>query len=310
MRELWGSPDIWNIKKSYLEIAAKLGVDEETVRNRIKHLRDTGFLLGYRLLPNPVLLGRTFASLRVEFKERESKEKAIPHLAKMEGVINIGSTYDKSLLVTLLAREDQDFSKLITGMGIEGEVSWVPGLGLRPTNFRMTNLDWEIVGLLLRDAERKLDEVAKRLRVSTRTVKRRLSTMMKEAAIFTMPMVDLRKTEGISYQLRVQAEQGKKSKLEKQIMAKIGGVVFTASDLQNSSVFGFTGANVAQGNDVLEWVKQQPGVTSATMTIAERVVQVFDWIENEVERRVKTRQILDPASGKNEQTIEITQSTR
>ena len=164
------------------------------------------------------------------------------------------------------------------------------------TRFRMTRLDWEMVSLLLRDAERKLDEIAKQLRVSTRTVKRRLNMMMKETAIFTMPMVDLRKTEGISYQLRVQSEQDKKSEVEKSVVAKIGDVVFRASDSQNGSVFGFTGANVAQGNDILEWVKQQPGVRSVTMTIAERVVQVFDWIESEVKRQVRPIPIQDPSS--------------
>src|SRR2546427_1314905 len=291
MRELWGSPDIWNTKKSYIEIAAKLGVDEETIRNRVKRLRDTGFFLGYRLVPNPVLLGRTFASLRIEFKDRESKQAAIPRLARLDGVINIGSTYDKSVLVTLLADQDQDFSKLIVGLGVEGEVSWVPGLGLRATRIRMTRLDWAIVNLLLRDAEMKLDDIAKQLKVSTRTVKRRLNMMMKETAIFTMPMVDLRKTERISYQLRVQSEQGKKSEVEKSIVAKIGNVIFRASDSQNGSVFGFTGANVAEGNDILEWAKQQPGVKSASMTIAERVVQVFDWIEDEVKRRVRATRI-------------------
>jgi DNA-binding Lrp family transcriptional regulator len=296
MRELWGSPDIWNTKKSYIEIAAKLGVDEETVRNRVKHLRDSGFLLGYRLVPNPALLGRSFASLRVEFKDRESKQSAIPRLAQREGVINIGSTYDKSALVTLLADQDQDFSKLTAGLGVEGEVSWVPGLGLRTTSFHMTRLDWEIVSLLLRDAERKLDEVAGRLKVSTRTVKRRLNVMMKEAAIFIMPVVDLRKTEGISYQLRVQSEQGKKSEVEKSVVAKICNLVFQASDSQNGSIFGFTGANVAEGNEILEWVRQQSGVKSASMTIAEKVVQVFDWLESQVQRQIGTGQVHDRGS--------------
>jgi DNA-binding Lrp family transcriptional regulator len=295
MRELWGSPDIWNTKKSYVEIAAKLGIDEETVRNRVKHLRDSGFLLGYRLVPNPDLLGRTFASLRIEFKDRESKQAAIPLLSRVEGVMNIGSTNDKSVLVTLFADQDQDFSKLPIDLGIEAQVAPVPGLGLRPTGFRMTKLDWEIISLLLRDAERKLDDLAKQLRVSTRTVKRRLNTMMKESAIFIMPIVDLRKTEGISYQLRVQSETGKKSDVEKSVVAKIGSVIFRASNSQNGSVFGFTGANVAEGNDILEWVTQQPGVISASMSIAERVVQVFDWIESEVERRVKTISILAPS---------------
>src|SRR5207245_9570431 len=142
----------------------------------------------------------------------------------------------------------------------------------------MTKLDWEIISLLLREAERKPDDLAKQLRVSTRTVKRRLSMMMKESAIFIMPMVDLRKTEGISYQLRVQSERGKKSEVEKSVVAKIGNVVFRASDSQDGSVFGFTGDNVDEGNDLLEWVKQQPGVISASMTIAERVVQGFEWI--------------------------------
>ena len=287
MRELWGSPDIWNAKKSYVEIAAKLGIDEETVRNRVKHLRDRGFLLGYRLVPNPGLLGRKFASFRIEFKDRESKQAAIPLLSKIEGVMNIGSTYDKSVLVTIFASQGQDFSKMLGGLGVEGEISSVPGLDLRATSFHMTRLDWEIVSLLLRDAERKLDEIAEQLRVSTRTVKRRLNMMMKENAIFTMPIVDLRKTEGISYQLRVVSDQGKKSELERSVAAKIGDVIFRASDSQNGSVFGFTGANVAQGNDILEWVRQQPGVRSVSLTIAERVVQVFDWVEDEIKRQLK-----------------------
>jgi hypothetical protein len=122
--------------------------------------------------------------------------------------------------------------------------------------------------------------------------------MMKETAIFTMPMVDLRKTEGISYQLRVQSEQGKKLEVEKSVVAKIGNVVFRASDSENGSVFGFTGANVAEGSDILEWVRQQPGVKAASMTIAERVVQVFDWIESEVERRLKTMLAREPSPEK------------
>src|SRR5207302_4173364 len=123
-----------------------------------------------------------------------------------------------------------------------------------------------------------------------------------------MPMVDLRKTEGISYQLRVQIEQGKKLEVEKSVVAKIGNVVLRASDSENGSVFGFTGANVAEGSDVLEWVKQQPGVISASMNIAERVVQVFEWIESEVERRMRTMPVREPSpERKMQQTIGVPQ---
>src|SRR5207247_4335080 len=126
----------------------------------------------------------------------------------------------------------------------------------------------------------------------------RLNLMMKKAAILTMPVVDLRKTEGISYQLRVQIEQGKKLEVEKSVVATIGNVVFRASDSENGSVFGFTGANVAEGSDILEWVKQQPGVKSASMTIAERIDEIVDWTESEVERRLRTMRSEERRVGK------------
>jgi len=305
MKELWGSPDVWNTKRSYVEIASKLGVDEETVRNRVKHLKDSGFLLGYRLVPNPALFRRVLASLRIEFPDRESKQEAIRRLAEMDGVLNIASTYDESLMVTLFANEDRDFSKLKVSREVEGEVSWVPGLGLRTTSFRMTRLDWEIVSLLLRDAERKLDEIARKLKVSARTVKRRLNMMMKETAIFTMPIVDLRKTEGISYQLRVQSEHGRKSAVEKSVGAKIANLIFRSSDSEDGSIFGFTGANVAEGNEILEWVRNQPGVKSAEMTITERVVQVFDWLESEVKKQLTNGILESKTSGKIRERIAI-----
>src|SRR5689334_12238419 len=101
MRELWGSPIQWNTKKSHLEVATKLGVDEETVRNRVNRLRQTGFLLGGRLVPNPMLLGRTSSSTFLSFNDSQSREHAISQLTRMDGVINIASIYDKSLTVTI-----------------------------------------------------------------------------------------------------------------------------------------------------------------------------------------------------------------
>ena len=51
-----------------------------------------------------------------------------------------------------------------------------------------------------------------------------------------------------------------------------------------------------------------PGVKSASMTIAEMVVQVFEWIESEVEKRVRTTSIHTPNSErKMKETIGVPQ---
>jgi hypothetical protein len=62
--------------------------------------------------------------------------------------------------------------------------------------------------------------------------------------------------------------------------------VFTASDARNSSIFGFTSANIAEGNEILSWVKQQNGIRTARLNIIEKVVHAYAWLEKEVERRV------------------------
>jgi hypothetical protein len=63
-----------------------------------------------------------------------------------------------------------------------------PGL----LSFKMTKTDWQIVKLFLRDAERTVPEIANEVKLSTKSVNRRLNEMMNSRAIFIMPVVDLR----------------------------------------------------------------------------------------------------------------------
>ena len=67
--------------------------------------------------------------------------------------------------------------------------------------------------------------------------------------------------------------------------SRIDNLVFRADASENGSIFGFTGSNIAEGNELLRWVRRLPAVRSAKMNIVEEVVHVFDWLEREVERR-------------------------
>jgi DNA-binding Lrp family transcriptional regulator len=285
MRELWGSPGQWNVKKSYAEVARELGVDEETVRNRIKHLRESGFLLGWRVFPNPALLGRRSTFLFLELNDPGSKDKTISQLRGMDGVVTIASLYGKGLLLTVFDDEDRDSSRRIAERGVAEEA--LTGMALRTSNFRMTVTDWQIVRLLLKDAERDVREVASELGVSARTVTRRLNEMMAASAIFVTPSVDLRKASGVPYQLMVQSEEGAKSEVDRLVASKIDNVVFRAAYSTNGLIFGFTGANVAEGSKILQWVKRQEGVSSARMNIMEEAVCAFDWLDEEIQRQIE-----------------------
>ncbi len=287
MKELWGSPGLWSQKKTYVEIARKLGVDEETVRNRVKFLRDSGFLLGWRLLPNPALLGLASYFVSLEFQNEDEKEKAIPKIAEEDGVTVIANIYGNSLLVTMADDPKINSAKKVSELAEKAESFTTPGMNLPALlSFKMTKTDWQIAKLLLSDAERKVTEIAREVKLSTKSVNRRLYEMMNSRAIFIMPVVDLRKAGGISYQLLVEASDGKKSEVNEMVSSKIPNLVFRASAAENDLIFGFNGSNIAEGSEILKLVKKLPEVRSAKLNIVENVVQVYDWVEKEVEDRI------------------------
>src|SRR5579862_5819433 len=189
MRELWGSPGLWNQKKRHVEIARKLGVDEETVRNRIKFLKESGFLIGWRMVPNPALLGCVPEFLLLETKDRDGvKEETISKLKGEKGVITIISIYGDSLFLNLFDDARKEFSRRVSEIStIKTHPLDIPGVGFPKSSFRMTPTDWRIVSLMLKDAERRVTKVAQEIKVSEKTVKRRLNAMMDSSAILIMP---------------------------------------------------------------------------------------------------------------------------
>ncbi len=66
-------------------------------------------------------------------------------------------------------------------------------------------------------------------------------------------------------------------------------LVFRAAASKNGSIFGFTGSNIAEGNELLKWVRQLNGIKSARLYISEEVLHVFDWLQPEVEQRIMTK---------------------
>jgi DNA-binding Lrp family transcriptional regulator len=288
MKELWGSPGLWSQKRTYVEIAKKLGVDEERVRNRLKFLKESGFLIGWKLVPNLALFGRISYFVFMEFQNVEEKEQAIPKIAEQDGVFVIANFYGNNLLVTI-ADDDakMNSTKKVSEFAEKTRSFTTPGMNIPGllSPFKMTKTDWQIIKLLLRDAERKIPDIAREVRLSTKSVNRRLNEMLSSRAIFIMPIVNLRKAGGISYQLLVEAKEGNKSEVDEAVSSKIPNLVFRASAAKNELIFGFNGTNIAEGNEILKSVKKHPEVKSAKLNIVENVVHVYDWLEKEVEKR-------------------------
>ena len=288
MRELSITPSHWNVKRSYSEVAKKLGVDEETVRSRVQSLRNSGFLLGWRLILNAKLLGRESSILAIELHDIKKKEKAIAQISRMTGVVLIQSFYGKTLQVTVFSESEEELGrqmKKITSIS-GGEIFTRWKVKLPRCNHKPKSIDWMIIGALLKNADKKIPEIARELKVSAKTVKRRVSMMMESSAFFLQPILDLKKVAGVlPCQLLVQCTEAKKSMIDDLITSKFERIVFGLTDSTTHSIFTIICVNLAEAQSILKEVQKEEGVTLAKIEIIEELMYVHDWLAKEVGSR-------------------------
>jgi hypothetical protein len=136
----------------------------------------------------------------------------------MDGVIVIQSFYGKILQVTVFSKNEEELGKQIKMItSIDGDkifTHWK--VKLPKCNHKAKQTDWMIIGALLKNADKKISEIAHELKVSAKTVKRRINMMMSSSAFYLQPILDLRKLVGaLPCQLLVQCSEASFLHLDK-----------------------------------------------------------------------------------------------
>ncbi len=280
----------WDVRISYARVAAGLKVDEETVRNRLQRMNDARFLLGWQLVLNPVLLGREAAIVEMHVGDTTSKPEAISQLKMVEGVMQIDDFYGRELAVltlyeneAALARQVNLFSSLC---GCPTPVSW--RLGFPACELTPTKTDWRIIQALRKTGRARLSDVARGLRVGTRTVKRRLLNLVEGNAFYLDPLLDVGKVGGVRCRFWVTTEPSQKQAVDKAILSQMHRIISTHTAPKEYSLFIAHLANASEVQETLKWIKKLQGVREARSTIEVEHIHVQDWLEGEIERRLAT----------------------
>ncbi len=281
----------WNARESFASIAKKLGVDEETVRKRLAHMRQAGVLQSWRLIPNPHLIGQEIGVIDLESSDSRSKVTAIPQIKLVEGVVRIFDYQGARLGVLLYYGSEEAAERrvqLISSIcGCDRANYW--NLGFPACELTLKKIDWQIVKAIGKEPRKKLSEIAREVKVSTRTIRRRLDLMTKGNAFFMLPTLDLKKITILPCNFRLFCpDQGKKTAADALILSKRGeGVFFAHTSAVGHSSFSLACRNITEAEEIHSWIKTLDGVEDVRMAVLKEIISVYEWLDDEIARHLR-----------------------
>jgi DNA-binding Lrp family transcriptional regulator len=279
----------WNVRESYASIARRIGVDEETVRKRIRWAEEVGSIMGWRVLVSPNLIGCVDAYVDLEVGDIERKQEILSQLRLLEGVINILNLEGRGLFVLLDSESGEALARktrLIGSIcGTDKLATWSGSIP--PCDMRLSGTDWKIIWAIRDDPRKSLYRIAKEAGVTVRTVTRRLGLLTERRAIFLVGLPNFRKTPGVSANFLIYTpDRGRSSSVGEKIGSEFKTVVFGAPIAPDYLFYNIVFQNLTEADDAREWIKGLKGVANVRLGIMKDLIFVADWIDDQIRKRL------------------------
>jgi DNA-binding Lrp family transcriptional regulator len=274
------------LRPTYSDVAKRLGVDEETIRVRVAKAQRAGTILGWRVALNPRLLGREATSVVVEINDSSSKPSIIAQIKLIDEVILVMDFYEKPLRVIFCHENERDKERrldLIKAVcGDKNPVSW--RMGFDSCNAKLKRTDWQILKVLRRDSMQSNAEIGDEVRVSARTVRRRLAFMAQERAIYAFAIGNVSRVPGVIHSFLVKSANGKKRDVDEKVLSRMENVVFVDNSDNPFSSYAAVYHNMGEADETLRWIKSLEGVEDVKMFIMRELIAVDSWFDKEIDR--------------------------
>ena len=280
------------VRETYSDIAVRLGVDEETVRRRLKRAERLGSLSKWKIMVNPCVIGFKAVNILLRVRDEARKTDAIAELSKIDGIVKILNFRGRKILLSLYY---QDTSSLTEKMEVissicncQKPIVWE--LVFPEPQIRMMRIDWKIIGFMLEDARKSIKSVSESIGVSVRTVERRLNKINEGNALYLQGTPNLRQFAGISCVFIVFcADEKEKRVVDHTILSKAKRIEVVNTSSRQYSTFAARFDNLAEADDLTDWIGGLNGVQSVSMNIMKELVVVREWLQNEVARHLLAR---------------------
>lgn len=268
-----GYPTRSEIRQSQASIARKLLVSKQTVKHRIDGYKSSGFLRGWALFPNPNLLGQGLAQARLEVLLPSSKKDVISKVRLVDGVWHVANHHGNALGVGLSYENEASLKnrlELVARICGSKRVS-LGRIAFPPCEYRFAPVDVRLIQAANGEPWQSIESIAKRAGVSTRTVKRRLDSMIDERAIFVSPNLDPTRLKGaiVTNLMVFFASRSVASAAEREVVQIVNEKFWGAIRGLDYAWFELVIDNIADAGRILAQVKMLDGIKEAYLDVVE-----------------------------------------
>jgi DNA-binding Lrp family transcriptional regulator len=160
------------------------------------------------------------------------------------------------------------------------------------SDLKLSETDWKIIWAIRGGPRKRIVEIAKEVRVTTRTINRRLTLLTERRAFFLMGLPDFRRLVGTTGNFLVFFSEGEEKKGSSSSSSAARNIV---SRFENTAFAAVTRSvlmcniffhNLSEAEQAYEWIKGLGGVENARMRIMKDLIFVGDWIDYQMKKHL------------------------
>ena len=289
------SPHGSALRESLAMIAKGLGVDEDTVRNRLRKFQESGFIPKWRLYVNPRVWGGGQIAVWTETNAGAARLELVERLRNVPGVIIVYICY-RGLLVFHEYEEEWSLPRTIERIRTEVGAPdvFVARVAFPERDVDLGDRDWDLIRAMHGNPWRPNAELAAEVGLSGRATRARLSRIFAQGVLFAWPSLDLRAIQGgiLTHLLawyagvrKTEVDEAVAACLEPYLWHVIHMRPYQRGDL-TPCCYNLMFPNVPAAQEALSRVRELPGVERAAVHLHEDIYNFFEAYDARLEARL------------------------
>lgn len=278
---------------SPLAIGRKLGLDEKTVRVRVKKMEDDGFIKYYQAMPSLDLFQlKTMNSYRLEALNIVTKHHVIKHIQELPFIVEatdyLGQVVSISISGTSSDQIDQSASGLANRFELHKRI--LGSQMIKEPESVADRLDWQIIQELRYDALSGVKKLAESLSITPRVAEYRIKKLLGSGLLLVRAIINSQKQQGlIFYELEISVDEKKQYEVIKRLSEiyaeKLWSVRTLAAGALLANFFAFT---LAEPEEVYVNTLKLGGVRSCSLFIFKETIEPKrpNWMDGLIEQQI------------------------